>query len=307
MGAVAGMLFLLGLLCLGGFLLFLGLLCLLFRWWKKRRGEKPGGLSTVLTILFFVLGGAAWAVFLAFFLLIRTANRSSDLGYVDTGLAIEEHGFQNETFTVEGAVYRRLELSRAAGCPKGEPVFTWNADPEGAMGAWYHLWGYYNRGNYSSVPNGPGVNLVRGGHYLFCPEDQLQAATDWYSDPEHLRWHLYDSGEYQLLSPQPTREQSDALLSARDALYDSGEPQELTYPAGEAPEELTLSLISTDGVVLYTSLSVRRYQDQIYLSNITNYDHDNDTRTDLAYPLPQELQNQLSPYFSLTPEKEATP
>ncbi len=240
---------------------------------------------------------------------------------MDTGVYVEE-GFQDAVFTVNGVTYRRLEdlsfhWTEEAACP---PVFSWDSTDR-SLSLLTLLFGpYYNRGNYYSVPNEPGLDLISDGSWrLYCPEDQMDAATAWYGDPFHYIWQARTAGLGDLtpLDPQPDPDAMAALLELNDRAMAEGHayleaaPLE-EYPpgplAGSAlgavlvtlPREsraldtaLTLRSVSRDQAVRRDSLHLCEYQGGLWFSPTATYREDNSYH--YLVPVPPEW----TPFYPL--------
>lgn len=292
MGAMIFMVFMLGLLSLGGFFLLLGLLFFFLRRRGRRKGT-PKRRHAVLAGVFLTLGIAACALPVGDWLFLRSVNASASGSYANTGRVVEG-GYQEGTFTVDGVTYERMNVTASDLCPKGDAVFSWDAGS-----GWGRFFGYHNRGNYYAVENTPGLDLIRDGgiwRRMWCRSDQLAQARAWYGDGANYLWYLTDdSGEehtYTLLTPQPDGAQMAALQAVR-----AGEPVEFTVPAGAGPQEYGLCSISADRVAQRDEISLAVYGGQLCLAGVWNQSHTDTTRTDTAYPLPADLADALSGYL----------
>lgn len=296
MGALLFMGLMFALLCFGGFLLLLGLIFLYFRYRGKKKGT-PKKWYTVLAGIFLVLGVGACALPVGYWLFLRSANSSMDKGYVDTGKMVDG-GFQDGTFTVADITYERLEMSRSGLCPRGEAVFSWDSGT-----AWERFFGYYNRGNYFTVENALGLDLIcdDGGYSrLWCRSDQLAQANAWYGDNANYQWYLHNydydtgSGSYTLLESQMDRSALDSLLNF---MAEEQESEEFTFARDVEIPEYNLMSISTDQVTCKDCIYLAVYHDRLCLMGTQSYA--GDTRTDTAYPLPAELSDYFSALFNI--------
>ena len=322
MGATFFMLWMMGLFFLGLCFLLGTLGAFLLRRRRVKRGLPHRG-HTVLLVVCLLLTAVNLAPSLGFFTFIRVTNAAHGAtdGFVDTGVYVEE-GFQDAVFTANGITYRRLEdlsfhWTEEAACP---PVFSWDSTDR-SLSLLTLLFGpYYNRGNYYSVPNEPGLDLVSDGSWrLYCPEDQMDAATAWYGDPFHYIWQARTAGLGDLtpLDPQPDPDAMAALLELNDRAMAEGHayleaaPLE-EYPpgplAGSAlgavlvtlPREsraldtaLTLRSVSRDQAVRRDSLHLCEYQGGLWFSPTATYREDNSYH--YLVPVPPEW----TPFYPL--------
>lgn len=275
------------LLCLGVFFLLLGLIFLVLRHRSKKKGT-PKKRHAILTRVFFALGAVICALPVGCWSFLRFANSSVSKDYVDTGKMVEG-GYQEGAFTVDGVTYEPLDVSSSSLCPQGDAVFSWDAGS-----GWDRFWGYYDRGNYCSVENAPGVELIRDSgiqHRLWCRSDQLAQAQKWYGDSINYQWYLYDyneagNGAYTLLSPQPDEEHIAALLAFQTGAQVA---VEFTVPHDIEIQEYTMVSISTDMVASRDWIFLAVYDGRLCLAGVWNESHTDTTRTDTAYPLPADL------------------
>lgn len=322
------MLWMMGLFFLGLCFLLGSLGAFLLRRRRVRQGLPHKG-HTILLAVCLVLTAVDLAPSLGFFTFIRVTNAAHAAadGYVDTGVYVEE-GFQDAAFTVNGVTYRRLEelsfhRSEEINCP---PVFSWDSTDR-SLSLLTLLFGpYYDRGNYYSVPNEPGLDLVTDGTWrLYCPADQQETAAAWYGDLSHYVWQAKTPEEEDPLplAPQPDPATMAALLELNDRAMAEGHacleaaPLE-EYPpgplAGSAlnallavlPREsraldtaLTLRPVSRDGIAQRDSLWLCEYEGGFWFSPTASYQEDNSYH--YLVPIPPEL-TPFSPLFApLTP------
>jgi len=310
MAATVVMLFLFFLLGLGCFLLLVGGVCLLLRRRRKKKGLPPLKRYTVLAVLALAAGVACCVPPLGFFSFLRVNNRinTMDEDFVDTGVYVEG-GYHSEDFTAAGVQYRHLDLTMAPGCPQGEPALTWDATT-----GWDKVFGYYNRGNYSALPSGAGVELLRddGIHRrLFCRLDQAEQALAWYGDGANYTWQLTaGEGEPQAAAPdgaelEALRAWWEGAVAEQQAILEEEEDRE-GLAAGSAlgtylaedydwkkPNSVTLASISLDGLVQGESFRLGRHGENLCLNNCS-YGTGGEV-THILTPLPEELK----PLFAL--------
>jgi len=290
-------------LALAGFLcILISIINLVLRHRQKKCEQPLKRRNAVLASVFLASGIVLWSIPLLFFGIIRGGNLSMDAGYVDTGKYVEG-GYQEGSFTVDGVYYQALVLEGApfwSGPALNETrkaVFSWDSTPDGTMGLWYRIFGYYNRGNYYEIPNDAGVELISGGHSLFCPKDQVQTAMDWYSDPEHFGWYVSKEGDEKGSALPPLDEERINGLFAFSDRAISESRYELdsiiaTMPSDQSLSYISLDLISQDGVVLKEGMLLDIYQDALYVAGTVTID--GKERSCTLYPLPTELND----YFS---------
>ncbi len=108
--------------------------------------------------------------------------------YVKTDLFIEESGYQNERFTVDGMVYEALLLDPDYYVCMENKTAVFSYKPNGFLNG-------YLSGNYFAIDNEHGFDMVWNGQdRLFAPADQAEEILKFYrADPE--AWHLLDYGQ----------------------------------------------------------------------------------------------------------------
>lgn len=182
MGVVFALIFFVGALAAGTALLILGIVGIAVLSKKKGSGALKG-----LSIASTAVGGVLMCVPIVFFLLIGMINlfAMDSFYFVDTGVYIEEEGYQGELFTVDGVTYECVD-----------EIWT---DPEGREAVYcYKSDGFMSggdRGNYYRVENDGGFDLVCCEYgSLFCPTEQYEEVYNYYTDESNLIWCV-DGGQ----------------------------------------------------------------------------------------------------------------
>ncbi len=277
MGAVFYLTFLIILLLAGLVVLALGIVFLILR----DRRKKP---FSILTGIFLPLGISLCVFPVGFFLFLRSSNAQLTCDYVNTGIMIES-GYQEGAFTANGIDYEPLEVQvRNEALVKGAPVYSWDISS-----AADRFFGYYDRGNYYTVENGPGLDILCSSHtlqpHLWCRSDQLAEATVWYADTVNYQWCTVTES-YELLTPQPDSKMMDAFLLAQDI-----EPVRYTTPLGAEITRYILVRISSDGIVMRDWVNLTVYEGRLCF-----FESQQNTETASIYTV-HPLSEELSSYF----------
>ncbi len=278
MGSVFYLIFLLFLLLAGLVVLALGIVFLILR----DRRKKP---FSILAGILLPLGIFLCLFPVGFFLFLRNSNAQLSSDYVNTGIMVEG-GYQEGAFTANGIAYEPLEVQVCnEALIKGDPVYSWDTSS-----ATDRFFGYYDRGNYYTVENGPGLDILCSSHtlqpHLWCRADQLAEATVWYADTANYQWHTVTES-YDLVTPQPDSTMMDALLLATDV-----EPVRYTTPLGAEITRYVLVRVSSDGVVMRDWISL-----SVHEGRLCFFDSQQNTETTSIYtvrPLPEELSSYLT-------------
>lgn len=243
----------------------------------KRRAQAGGRWAMRirrLAVPAIVIGAIGMVLPLGFLGFVAYVNATPPADFVETGIDIEEEGYQLEQFTAGGVTYRRL-LFHSAG-EHGEPVFTYKEE------GWYNASSW---GNYYRVENGIGCDLVCDRHGgLFCPEDQYDRVVEAYESAREMDsvW-LANGNEIDV---------SDELRAAfRGVQALEGMGQKLLLDR-DGFRMLTIAEFSFDGVVLHGSIPLLCTSKGIYLEQ-TAQSHGDGRLSFRALPLPDELQIML--------------
>lgn len=156
-----------------------------------RRKDKPAlpNAQTPPALQYFALSGVLCgllslsALGYGSYLVYIHAAPPSD--YVKTDLFIEESGYQDERFTVDGVVYEALLLAPDYDVCRENKTAVFSYKPDGFLNG-------YLLGNYFAIRNEHGFDLVWNGQdRLFAPAEQAKEITEFYrADPE--AWYLLD-------------------------------------------------------------------------------------------------------------------
>ncbi len=249
-----------------------------------RKTAKNGKIIVIISTVVLAVSALLLLVAVAFFGFIIYTNAIPPEDFVKTEIRIEEDGFQSESFHADGVVYEALNWSVEVDKSKLTPVF------------YYTVPGFLNgsqSGNYYTVPNSGGFDLVYGGWDVFCPSEQRTAVEAYYDDPAKLRWHLYTLDG--LSEPLPNELEEQLRLGWHEAnsphrtdgreLYATSyrEIDVEQYSGGLKRCEYCCDLVEIDGT-LYYALTY-------------DYDHDEDGVYVYGVPLDKTLAEQLRTYI----------
>lgn len=149
--------------------------------------KKVSGVGKGLSVAAVVVGGILtfilmWAIIATVLTNVFGMNRKD---FVDTGVYIEEEGYQGELFTVNGITYEWVEDLWTE--PEGrEAVYTYKSD--GFLSG-------NDRGNYYRVENDGGFDLVCCEYgSIYCPTEQYEKVYKYYTNEKRLIWTV-DGGQ----------------------------------------------------------------------------------------------------------------
>jgi len=253
-------------------LLILGIV---LRFATKKRAQAGGRWAGRLRKLAgpaVVLGACGVIMPLIFFgfILIQCATPPDD--FVETGIVIEEQGYQLEEFTADGVTYRRLCFEGPS--EHGEAVFTYKED------GWYTAsqWG-----NYYRVENGIGCDLVSDSYSgLFCPAEQYEQVAEAYENAREMDsvWRVNLKEEIEV------SDELRAAFRAVQALKGGGRSMEKSEY--DASRFLFIDEYSFDGVVSYDDFVLCYLDDGVFLLEFPDGQEGN-----RIVPIPEEHQSAL--------------
>lgn len=254
------------------------ILCLILRAALKKRARAGGRWARrirKLAVVGIVLGANALILPLIFFGFALKMSATPPDDFVDTGIVIEEEGYQLEEFTADGVLYQRLLFNAAS--EHGEAVFTYK------QGGWYTAsqWG-----NYFRVENGVGCDLVSDRHGgLFCPKDQYDRVVQAYESARET-----DSIWYVNLTQRI--EVSDELRAAFRAVQNlESEGRLMEHSEYENLRFLNINEYSFDDVIYYGGFDLFYLPDGVFLRrNVVGQDGFPDN---YIVPIPEEYQSAL--------------
>ena len=165
--------------------------------------------------------------------------------YVDTDLFIEESGYQDERFTVNGVVYEALPLACDEDVCKSKKTAVFSYKPDGLLSG-------YLSGNYFAIADDHGFDLIWNGlDRLFAPADQIEAIMTFYlSDPQ--AWYLLDYEQEDEDGDPGKAPLSDEAVSAIRAYarLDVSKQETTTAIAEEGYDTVEVWAGSRDGIVI---------------------------------------------------------
>lgn len=239
------------------------------------KGKSAGKTLTIVgsVCLGICLIAVIMTVFLTFY---------SEMSLVEDGMAdfsvpmIEENGYQEERFTVDGTTYVALPIE-PYNDEVGEAVYCYVAeDPERDAD-----------GNYYRFENSGGFDLVSDGcGMLFCPEEQAETVLSYYKDPARHDWFItiYETGEFVPVS--------DALVEQVNAFC-----KEARWKLGEkvtGDEYTTWSFVQLSDGEIHLEYGEDLYllDGRLYYPTNTFFEDEWETAFN-GVPLPEELSDSL--------------
>ena len=278
MGAIAGIIFFCSLLFIGLGGVIAGIIGLIVFGALKRRGKINTKIPSVIFAIVLAVGFLVTLVPVGFFSSIILMNSVPPDGFVDTGILIDEDGYQDTRFTVDGVVYVTLELYVWGDDTVGNPVFTYRTD------------GFMNGsqcGNYYEVESDLGFDLVCDEYgLLFVREDEKEKLLAYYADADNLY------GYYNDWEGKEFRLSSDEYASVREFLdidIQSLPRRKLTLIDAE---EFEIRLISNDGNVQIYSHSFMVIGDAVFYVCESDFAEDEGIEYSLAR-LPDVIAEEL--------------
>lgn len=158
---------------------------------ELRRKDKPAlpSIQPPPALLYFAMAGilcglaAPGALGYGGYLVYIHAAPPAD--YVRTDRFIEEGGYQDERFTVDGVVYELLPLEPEYYACMDQKTAVFSYKPDGFLNG-------YLSGNYFAIANGQGFDLVWNGQdRLFAPAEQAEEIIAFYRN-DAKDWYLLD-------------------------------------------------------------------------------------------------------------------
>lgn len=165
--------------------------------------------------------------------------------YVDTDLWIEEDGYQDQRFTVEGVVYEALPLDCDELVCKEKMTAIFSYETKGFLNG-------YLTGNYYAIANDYGFDIVWNGiDLLFAPADQVEEILEFYrADPE--AWYLLDYEQPDEEGDPAKIALDEGAISAIGAYLelDVSKLETTTAIAEDGYDTVEIWATSRDGIVL---------------------------------------------------------
>lgn len=251
MGAVAFIVFMLIVLGFGLVVLLVGLIGTILSAVHKRNT-----LCAVMVVLL-VIGSIITVIPIGISALILYPNTIVPGDFEDTGIIIEGNPFRDGYFAAEGVRYYELDL-----CANDEvcaqiatPVFSYK--PEGIM----------NRSQWTNlyrIKNSQGFDLVWSPYgRLYCPENQVNIITNYYSTCSHS-WSCYVDGRKISLSP--------TSITALD-IYNAQTSSEPTVPIpSPIMLEAYVDCYSSDGIIYLDYIDFVVTKNGLYEATVIDLD-----------------------------------
>lgn len=145
-----------------------------------RREGNHNGLKTLSAI------GAAISLMMlvsSTVMLVPTAAMLTTVpeGYVHTDTVIDEDSYSYDGFCADGVNYVRTDFCFAGSTNKLTPVMSY--EPSGTVSKYLYE-------NYYSIENGGDFGFVSSGWDIYCPENELEAAKEFYAMAENQTWNI---------------------------------------------------------------------------------------------------------------------
>lgn len=275
MGAVFFVGFMINLLIIGLPLLILGILGIILFPRTAKKGESFGVPFTVISVLVTIVSLVMVMIPIGVFGFFIHMNSMPPDGYVDTGIMIEENGYQDTRFTADGVVYVDLGFDLHYSAEDGEAVFSYRE--EGFMkGTSY--------GNYYRLENQNNFDLVsgdRGG--VFCPEEDREEILSYYTDEDESVW-FYENDV--TMNPRPVT--NERMLAMQKLAQFDTEGLTVEDIKVEDYRWATVMEFSSDRLLIKKIYPLIVSEDVVYLQ-ILQDDTDSFDNILKGIPLPKEI------------------
>lgn len=193
MGAVFAIVFFAIVLLAGIVSIALGIIGLFAFRKNRKEGKISGVVLASISIILLIIGIIVLLVPIGFFLMIVFMNTLPPENYVETGIVIEEDGYQDTRFTAAGVVYEALGLPTYSVKGVTTPVFSYKTSG---------FWNGSQCGNYHLVENTQDFQLVCDDNgKLFCPVDDKERIYTYYTDAVNMCYYYsnYENWEEEIL------------------------------------------------------------------------------------------------------------
>lgn len=253
MGAVAFIVFLIIVLGFGLVVTLVGLIGTILSAARKRKS-----LCAVMVVLL-VIGTIITVLPIGLGALILYPNTIVPSDFVDTGIVIEGHPFRDGYFAVEGIRYCELDLyANYETCAQiATPVFSYKPD------------GILNRSQWANlyhIKNSQGFDLVWStSGRLYCPENQVNVITNYYSTCPHS-WACYVDGRKISLSPTAT--------TALDIYYTQTSSEPAVPIQAPIVLEAYADCYSSDGIIVLDYIDFVVTKNGLYEASVIDLDSD---------------------------------
>lgn len=257
MGVFAGVLFFVLLLSVALFMILAGVAGAVgFGVAHKKGILKKGKLFILLSVGVLLAGVLLSSLPLGFFSFIIATNATPPEDYVETGIDVEviNKDYESYSFIAQGTVYTILDLE-SANISLEHPVFSQKEKGPLNRAQW---------SNYYEVKNDSGFHIVCDeGGVLFAPrEDHEQIYAYYENDTPVWFAEFWDDDQDRILIKHEILEGSLEDLCKRESTL----PYEhYSFTETQTNRTLWCTKESTDGVVLYKSLSFELIEGSAYL------------------------------------------
>ncbi|MBQ8474541.1 MAG: hypothetical protein IJ499_02630 [Clostridia bacterium] len=257
MGAVFTVAILLGMIAFALMLIAIGII-ISITVNVKRKNERPYSKgAAVISKVMLAVGIFILLIPVSFFTIIIYSNNKIPENYVDTGLVIEEEGYQYDSFTVDGVVYESFELDTASRIYfiNTTPIFSYKYDSFMNQSRW---------GNYYKIENSQGFDMVYGElGSLFAPSDQIDSIIEYYNTCD-VKYYVID-GETQGIKLV-----CDELQEFFRRL-DYTNFEEVRMEISDFPDTIEVYLTDSDGYIVREKHQYLIIDGYVYLEHTVDY------------------------------------
>ena len=160
----------------------------------KNKGKKHGKPLLAVSIIMVVISSVMLISGSVFYIRERIALDFPEETSPKTDIIIEERGYQENTFTVNGVVYERVEIDNL--------VVIGGEELSGPIFSYKETFLFFDRWDtYDKLENG--FNIVVGkASDIFCPVDEKEAVIEYYSDDNNYEWYFDYNNYYNDLNDE---------------------------------------------------------------------------------------------------------
>ncbi len=176
----------------------------------KNKGKKYGKPLLAVSIIMVVISSVMLISGSVFYIRERIALDFPEETSPKTDIIIEERGYQENTFTVNGVVYERVEIDNL--------VVIGGEELSGPIFSYKETFLFFDRWDtYDKLENDNGFNIVVGkASDIFCPVDEKEAVIEYYSDDDNYEWYFDDGYYYNLVNGEGQKVLSELLETRRN-------------------------------------------------------------------------------------------
>ena len=244
------------------FLIFIGICEKLRKSKSTNTGASSRRKSNSLNV------GLIMLIIPSLYVMFLRMNNMSTRKFIETDINII--GYQTESFIINQKQYHIFSVGEPGFFRVGEAIATWH----GTQSILETILGYYNVGNYFTVPNEMNFDLLSDGqNRIFCSEDDFENASLWYNNPLNYNFYFSDNngdGINQELFQVPNikGDEVDELKRLNDSYNTTSEDIiKLEISIYETPTRYTFYWMSKDLVIEQYYFNYIYYQNTLVSDN----------------------------------------